>query len=109
MINGVLYDEGTVAQDVALGEAEEWILKVADMDHGGTEGHPFHIHVNHFEVIAIDGVSQPPGTIQDTIWIPKASEVVIRMKYKDFKGKAVYHCHILPHEDTGMMQNFMIK
>ena len=108
-INGVLYDEGSVAQEVTLGDAEEWILKVGDMDHGGTEGHPFHIHVNHFEVISIDGVAQPPGTIQDTIWIPKATEVVIRTQYKDFTGKAVYHCHILPHEDTGMMQNFLIQ
>jgi FtsP/CotA-like multicopper oxidase with cupredoxin domain len=108
MINNVLYAEDTVEQEVALGDAEEWILKVGDMDHGGTEGHPFHIHVNHFEVISIGGVAQPPGTIQDTIWIPKDSEVVIRMKFKDFQGKAVYHCHILPHEDTGMMQNFLI-
>ncbi|KAA3663500.1 MAG: hypothetical protein DWQ04_10485, partial [Chloroflexi bacterium] len=29
-------------------------------------------------------------------------------KFKDFKGKGVYHCHILTHEDTGMMQNFLI-
>lgn len=108
MINEMLYDEATVQQEVALGDAEEWILKVGNMDHGGTEGHPFHIHVNHFEVISIAGVKQPPGTIRDTIWIPKNSEVVIRMKFKDFKGKAVYHCHILPHEDTGMMQNFLI-
>ena len=107
-INGELYDEASVQHEVALGDAEEWILKVADMDHGGTEGHPFHIHVNHFEVISIAGVQQPPGTIQDTIWIPKDSEVVIRMKFKDFRGKSVYHCHILPHEDTGMMQNFLI-
>lgn len=107
-INGMLYDEDTVQQEVALGDAEEWILKVGDSDHGGTEGHPFHIHVNHFEVISIAGVPQPPGTIQDTVWIPKNAEVVIRMKFKDFTGKGVYHCHILPHEDTGMMQNFLI-
>lgn len=107
-INGMLYAEDTVQQEVALGDAEEWILRVGDSDHGGTEGHPFHIHVNHFEVISIAGVPQPPGTIQDTVWIPKNAEVVIRMKFKDFTGKGVYHCHILPHEDTGMMQNFLI-
>ncbi|MAT99595.1 MAG: hypothetical protein CL608_20825 [Anaerolineaceae bacterium] len=107
-INGMLYEEETVQQEVTLDDAEEWILKVGDMNHGGTEGHPFHIHVNHFEVISVDGVEQPPGTIQDTIWVSKNSEVVIRMKFKDFTGKAVYHCHILPHEDTGMMQNFLI-
>ena len=108
MINGMMYDEEMVQRIVTLGTTEEWTLKVGDKDHGGTEGHPFHIHVNHFEVISINGVKQPPGTIQDTIWIPLNSEVVIRTRFKDFKGKSVYHCHILPHEDTGMMQNFLI-
>ena len=50
-----------------------------------------------------------PGTIKDTIWIPTESTVVIRMRFKQFIGKAVFHCHILPHEDTGMMQNLLIK
>ena len=56
------------------------------------------------------GVVTPfaPGTIQDTIWIPADHTVVIRSKFKQWTGKAVYHCHILPHEDTGMMQNFLI-
>ena len=31
------------------------------------------------------------------------------MRFKEFLGKSVFHCHILPHEDTGMMQNFLIK
>jgi FtsP/CotA-like multicopper oxidase with cupredoxin domain len=30
------------------------------------------------------------------------------MRFKEFTGKAVFHCHILPHEDTGMMENFLI-
>ncbi len=34
---------------------------------------------------------------------------MIRMRFKEFLGKSVFHCHILPHEDTGMMQNFLIK
>ncbi len=110
-INDLLYDEKVVPQidRVKLGTAEEWTLQV-DHDHvTGQEGHPFHIHVNHFEVISVNGVAQPPGTIQDTVWIPNGQNVVIRMKFQEFKGKAVYHCHILPHEDTGMMQNFLIS
>lgn len=110
-INGQLYDEKIVPPDdrVKLGTAEEWTISVPDAHHGGTEGHPFHIHVNHFEVISVNGVAQPPGTIHDTIWVPEHTEVVIRMKFNEFKGKSVYHCHILPHEDTGMMQNFLIE
>jgi suppressor of ftsI len=46
--------------------------------------------------------------IQDTIWIPQNTEAVIWMRFKEWSGKSVFHCHILPHEDTGMMQNFLI-
>ena len=73
------------------------------------EGHPFHIHVNAFEVVSIGGVAQPAGTLMDTVWVTPGQDVVIRSRYKQWVGKSVYHCHILPHEDTGMMRNFMIE
>ena len=60
-------------------------------------------------MISVNGKPMEPGTIKDTIWIPAASTVVIRMRFKEFVGKTVFHCHILPHEDTGMMQNLLIK
>jgi FtsP/CotA-like multicopper oxidase with cupredoxin domain len=43
--------------------------------------------VNSFEVISIDGARQPPGTIQDTIWIQKKSQVVIRMRFRQWTGR----------------------
>lgn len=107
-INDVLYDEQRIDVTSRIGTAEEWTLRVPDMSHGGVEGHPFHIHVNSFEVMSVNGVAQAPGTIQDTIWVPRNSAVVIRMRFKEWVGKAVYHCHILPHEDTGMMQNILL-
>jgi suppressor of ftsI len=111
MINGELYDERAVEDDwiVSAGDAEEWTLRVPDEAHGGNEGHPFHIHVNSFEVVSIGGVPQPPGTIQDTVWVHQDEEVVIRMRFREWTGKSVFHCHILPHEDTGMMKNFLIR
>jgi FtsP/CotA-like multicopper oxidase with cupredoxin domain len=108
MINNALYDEASIQAVVKVDTVEEWRLSVPDADHGGTEGHPFHVHVNSFEVISINGEEQPPGTIRDTIWVEPNGEVVIRMKFRQWTGKSVYHCHILPHEDTGMMQNFLI-
>ncbi|WP_457652040.1 multicopper oxidase family protein [Rhodocaloribacter sp.] len=108
MINNALYDEASIQAVVKVDTVEEWRLRVPDADHGGTEGHPFHVHVNSFEVISINGEEQPPGTIRDTIWVEPNGEVVIRMKFRQWTGKSVYHCHILPHEDTGMMQNFLI-
>ena len=107
-INNALYDEKACPVYVTLDSIEQWNIEVGDMQHGGSEGHPFHIHVNHFEVISIGGAPVPPGTIQDTIWVPADTTVVIRQKFKEFTGKSVYHCHILPHEDTGMMANFLI-
>jgi FtsP/CotA-like multicopper oxidase with cupredoxin domain len=119
-INNTLYQETAVPNVVNLTGVEEWHIQVGDAHHGGTEGHPFHIHVNHFEVISIATTTivngqpvtvtntLPPGTIQDTIWVPANSTAVIRTKFKEWTGKSVYHCHILPHEDTGMMGNFLI-
>jgi FtsP/CotA-like multicopper oxidase with cupredoxin domain len=108
MVNNAGYDELAVPIVAQLGTAEEWSLQVPDAHHGGSEGHPFHIHVNSFEVISINGTAQPPGTLMDTIWIPAGGEVVIRQRFQQWSGKTVLHCHILPHEDTGMMQNVLI-
>jgi len=109
LLNGQQYDVTQVNYVVDVKGVEEWRLVVGDSQHGGTEGHPFHIHVNSFEVISVNGKLLEPGTIKDTIWIPAESTVVIRIRFKEFLGKSVFHCHILPHEDTGMMQNFLIK
>lgn len=108
LINNMQYQETAVPIIVNRDDCEEWHLVVEGEHHGGTEGHPFHIHVNSFEVISIGGVAQPPGTFQDTVWVPKDTTVVVRMRFKEWLGKSVFHCHILPHEDTGMMQNFLI-
>jgi len=108
MINNQLYEELATPTVVFLNECEEWHIIVPDAIRGGTEGHPFHIHVNDFEVKSIAGIQQPPGTIQDTIWVAQNTASVIRMRFKEWTGKSVFHCHILPHEETGMMQNFLI-
>ena len=105
-------------QVTALDTTEIWNLEMFGQHHGGTEGHPFHIHVNHFEPLTLTDKTDPknpkvtnytPGTFLDTIWVPAKSVVTLRLHFKEFTGKSVYHCHILPHEDTGMMQNFLIE
>jgi suppressor of ftsI len=107
-INNQLYDEFAAPTTVFLDECEEWHIVVPSGEHGGTEGHPFHVHVNDFEVKAIAGIEQRKGLVQDTIWVQQNTASVIRMRFKEWTGKSVFHCHILPHEDTGMMQNFLI-
>jgi suppressor of ftsI len=107
-INNQLYDEFAVPTTVFLNTCEEWTIEVPDAARGGTEGHPFHIHVNDFEVVSVAGIKPPHRLIMDTLWVAQETASVIRMRFKEWTGKSVFHCHILPHEDTGMMQNFLI-
>lgn len=39
----------------------------------------------------------------DTVWVPAGARVVTRIRFDAFPGRSVFHCHILPHEDLGMM------
>jgi FtsP/CotA-like multicopper oxidase with cupredoxin domain len=107
-MNNAIYRHDEVPTVVRLDEPEEWRIVVGSVTQGGTEGHPFHVHVTAFEVISIGDVVQPPGLIQDTIWVPANTTVTVRVRFREWTGKSVLHCHILPHEDTGMMQNFII-
>ena len=65
------------------------------------------MHVNSFEVI---GTPWDPNyhRLHDTIWLPPFSETKMRVRFKQWQGKSVYHCHILPHEDSAMIANFLI-
>ena len=108
LINNQLYEELATPTIVVLDECEQWHFIVPDAARGGTEGHPVHIHVNDFELMSVAGIKQPPGTIQDTIWVAQDTETVVRIRFEQWTGKSVFHCHILPHEETGMMQNFLI-
>ncbi len=87
-----------VDQTVKLGRLEEWIVR-----NTSSHFHPFHIHVNDFQVVAFNGEPVAARGWQDTVILPPNSETIIRMRFDDFDGKFVYHCHILSHEDFGMM------
>ncbi|MFL5345066.1 MAG: multicopper oxidase family protein [Hyalangium sp.] len=108
-VNGSLYEETATPVQVKLGAVEEWTIH--DNGHhtnSSNEGHPFHLHTNSFEVISVGDQLMEPGTIQDTVWVPHNTPVVIRIKFKEWTGKDVFHCHIIPHEDAGMMQNLLV-
>ncbi len=97
-IDGKVFDPNRVDQTVILGDTEEWVLRNTSPD-----WHPFHIHVNDFQVVAVNGEPQQPHGGEDTVAIPAGGELTIRTRFRDFTGKYVYHCHILGHEDAGMM------
>jgi FtsP/CotA-like multicopper oxidase with cupredoxin domain/peroxiredoxin len=99
LINGAPFDPNRVGQKPVLGTAEEWEL-VSDGDN-----HPFHIHVNPFFVVTgRDKGGAPQGVWRDTVMIQAGATVVVRLRFPDFTGKTVLHCHNLKHEDQGMMQ-----
>ncbi|MEA2709737.1 MAG: hypothetical protein QOF78_2338 [Phycisphaerales bacterium] len=100
-INDRQFDPDATARRVLLGTAEEWTLSAPD------DNHPFHLHANPFEVIRHDPQSGKivERTWRDTVLVAAKSPVTIRVRYQDFAGKTVFHCHNLAHEDLGMMQN----
>ena len=97
-INGHQFDSTRVDQVVKLGTTEEWVIRNVTR-----EQHPFHIHVNDFQVMSINGKPYRARSLQDTVPLPVGGVVRIRMRFRDFLGTYVYHCHILAHEDDGMM------
>jgi suppressor of ftsI len=97
-INGKQFDATHVNFIAKLGTTEEWIIKNVSR-----EEHPFHIHVNDFLVMAVNGKPVQSYGEQDTVPLPWHGEVRIRMHFNRFTGATVFHCHILAHEDNGMM------
>jgi FtsP/CotA-like multicopper oxidase with cupredoxin domain len=103
MINNKTFDPNRIDQKVKLGTVEEWTLINNDEDE-----HPFHIHVNDFQVVSVNGKPYDAHGLQDTVLIPSYGQVIVRIPFDDFAGKSVYHCHIMFHEDHGMMGAFEI-
>lgn len=111
-INGKLFEPLANGAQVKLGTTEEWLIyndiKQTEAEGGAVEDHPFHIHVNDFTVTEIDGKPVKAYGSQDIVNVLPGQKVLIRMAFPDFIGKSVFHCHILFHEDNGMMANFEI-
>ena len=93
---------------VRQGEVEDWII-----ENRSTELHAFHIHQLHFEVLDWLGYPVNEPFLRDTVNIPffspiamtKYPSVRLRMDFRDPStvGTFIYHCHLLDHEDGGMM------
>ncbi len=99
-INHQTFDPKRTDIRVPLGSTEEWTVRNASQ-----ELHVFHIHQVPFQVVSINGKAQPFVGLRDTIDVPIHGEVKIRMAFTDPRivGRFMYHCHILEHEDKGMM------
>ncbi|MDE1150031.1 MAG: multicopper oxidase domain-containing protein [Azospirillaceae bacterium] len=127
------YQPDRIDRSLILGTAQQWELRSYGVEH------PFHIHVNPFQIVAIldpqgndvsapgyveaDGDSQYAGlrgTWKDTLWVKTKVKaplsenpqgyyrLIVRTRYERYIGEYVLHCHILDHEDNGMMENVKI-
>jgi FtsP/CotA-like multicopper oxidase with cupredoxin domain len=105
MINDKTYDHRRIDTRVRLGSVEEWTIRNETQDM-----HVFHIHQVHFQVVSINGQAQPFDRLLDTVRVPEMGEVVVRIAFTDPRivGRFVYHCHVLKHEDKGMMANIEV-
>jgi suppressor of ftsI len=97
-IDGKVFDPNRVDIRSRLNTVEEWTIR-----NTSSEEHPFHVHTNDFQVMSINGRPHRALSWQDTVNLPVRGEVTVRMRFTDFTGKTVFHCHILNHEDKGMM------
>jgi FtsP/CotA-like multicopper oxidase with cupredoxin domain len=119
-IDGKQFDNN-IDQSMTLGATEEWTLY---NDSPGA-AHPFHIHINPFQVVEIlnpkvsknpfklptpwiwwDNIAIPPAAVPPDATDGKQVSGYVRMltRFVDYAGVYVLHCHILGHEDRGMMQ-----
>ncbi len=93
------------------GTVEEWTFV-----NTASEMHPIHIHVNDMQLMTVNGTRPRWGADSwfDTIAVPATSKragngrVVVRMNFRTYTGSYVFHCHILAHEDNGMMANVQV-
>lgn len=109
-INGKTYNENRIDTVVRNGDVEEWTLR-----NTAGEAHVFHIHQTSFLVTEINGVRQDYPGLRDVINIPwqvngRPGEVKVIIPFTNPRmvGRFVYHCHIVGHEDLGMMQNIEV-
>ncbi len=127
-INGRTFQMTAVASDevVRLGDLEVWSF-INQPAGGGMMGggmsipHPMHVHDLQFQILRRTVDSRwrslwdtlAPGFVDagwhDTVLVMPGERVDILLKFQDFEGLFLYHCHNLEHEDMGMMRNYRVK
>lgn len=98
-INGKYFDPNRVDFVSRLNTVEEWTVR-----NDTQEDHSFHVHTNQFQVMSLNGKAvDPANSWHETVNILRGQKLVLRIRFSDFTGRTVVHCHILNHEDMGMM------
>jgi bilirubin oxidase len=108
LINNTSYDMMVMNYSIPLDNIEIWTLS-----NQSPIAHPFHIHDVQFYVTEINGAAPPPNMqgLKDVILVPAQQTVKFITKFEDFCDPMypyMYHCHMLTHEDDGMMGQFLV-
>lgn len=107
-INAAEFEGDIINETLVLNTEEQWKLTAE------AGPHPYHIHINPFQVWTIADRPLDKPIWKDVVLVPPGPnggpwpETYIRSRYSEYTGDFVMHCHILPHEDQGMMQRIRI-
>lgn len=107
-INGQSMDMDRVDEVITLGDTEVW-----EVSSSGGEPHNFHVHDVQFRVLSVDGRDPGPelSGLKDTVYLEEGRVYRLLMTFTDYADPTVpymYHCHLLRHEDQGMMGQFVV-
>jgi FtsP/CotA-like multicopper oxidase with cupredoxin domain len=103
-LNNRPMDMNRIDETAVLGATEIWeIENLVGMDH------PFHLHGFQFQVLERNGVPEPFRAWKDTVNVPGHQSARFIIRYDNYRGKWMFHCHILTHEDNGMMGVLEVK
>lgn len=103
-LNGRQFDMDRIDDDVKLGDTEIWEITASRQMMMGSSGHPFHIHGTQFQILSRNGRTPPANERgwKDTVFVGTGETVRLIVRFR-FAGLYMYHCHILEHEEAGMM------
>jgi spore coat protein A len=104
-VNGEPFDADTVVARPALGTTERWTIRARNVEH------PFHIHLAGFQVVDRDGGDEAGRWDQgwkDTVNLDNGGRADLLVRFEGHRGRYVFHCHNLEHEDMMMMAAFEV-
>ena len=101
-INGKGFDPDRVDAKPTLGTTERWVFR-----NPSTQAHLVHVHLGDQKLVNRNGEPPPPyERLKETWYLAPGEEVVVDVPFAGYLGKFVFHCHVLEHEDDGMMSQF---
>lgn len=104
-VDGKAYNMSAPPYRVPLGTAQEWTLENAFDPKLMEHAHVFHMHTNPFKITKRNGKVLSPPLWRDTYVLTKSAgdTITFESNFVDYAGKFVEHCHVVSHEDLGMM------